>query len=55
MGTPTYSELTMGDDASIECLKDKWKMELYEGTDIYRKNILLAKSCGDFKLADTDT
>ena len=49
MGHPDQSSVTPGENARIECEKGHWEMKNYEGTDVYRFNILKAVSCDDFE------
>jgi len=48
MGSPGYSEMTPGTDASIGCLMGKWRMSNYGDTAEYRKHIAKAATCEDY-------
>lgn len=53
-GSPTYSELTIGEEWSSFCEKKHW--EVKKPTSIerkaYAKMLLTARNCADFELAD---
>lgn len=51
MGHPPYSELTPGDDAEINCTLGKWEMRNSNGAITYRRYIIMAQKCKDFKPA----
>jgi hypothetical protein len=49
-GSPGYSELTPGDDFSMECGKDYWRFENYDdGLTEFRAKLQSAEVCGSFK------
>lgn len=48
-GSPHYSDQTPGNDAVIECGKGYWKMESYQGTEVFRLNIEKAERCPGFQ------
>ena len=48
-GSPTYSEYTPGEDASISCGAGHWHIELYHDVaNDYRRKLLTAKTCPDW-------
>lgn len=50
MGTPGYSELTPGDEMEMECQKGHFKFQRYGLESEYRKILLTAIKCPDYKL-----
>lgn len=51
MGHPAYSDVTPGDDARIECMRNHWSMENHEGQKRFRLYIVKAETCPDFEVA----
>ena len=51
MGSPGYSDMTPGSDASISCMKLHWEMSNYGDVDEYRANIIMADTCPDYEEA----
>jgi hypothetical protein len=48
--SPGYSEWTPGNEASIDCDKDVWQMDLNEETeDSFREKLSTAATCDKFK------
>lgn len=50
-GSQGYSEMTPGSDASMSCRKNHWDRDvLWDiGEDGFRKTILMAQTCQDYK------
>jgi len=54
-GSPTYSELTIGDEWSSTCGKKHWTIsyrDRYLDGKSYAKLLLTARTCTDFEYAD---
>lgn len=50
-GSPGYSELTPGEEASIGCLKDKWRFNFYHDDQAaFAAAIQYARKCDEFDL-----
>lgn len=50
-----YSDMTLGYDAEIYCIKKHWNVDLYEDSrEEYRAKMLTAKSCGDYRQVELE-
>ena len=48
---PGYSEYTPGSDFALSCSKNYWVLDtVYDTIDVFRKKLMSAESCADFKL-----
>ena len=48
-GSPGYSEMTPGYDASLYCAKDHWAVKFYnDSRDDVRRKLATAETCPDF-------
>lgn len=52
-GSPGYSDMTPGYDATLSCTKDYWEVNFFDDSlEEFRKKITSAERCADFRKRD---